>query len=97
MRSPVVVRGARLIFTGEYANNAEHPGSEAVMNTSSNDSAIATRLRSLLLDLARRLDDKACNELAATPYWAPCPTTAVGHRSAADALRAEAELLGEAS
>jgi hypothetical protein len=67
------------------------------MNTDPSDTAMATRLRSVLLDLARRLDDLASAELAATPYWSPCPSTALGHRTAAVALRSEADLLLAAS
>jgi len=61
------------------------------------NTATTGRLRSLLLELARRQDDLAADELAATPYWSPCPSTVLGHRTAADALRAEAQLLLAAS
>jgi hypothetical protein len=57
------------------------------------DDETAVRLRLRLLDLARRQDDLAAMAAAATPYWKPQPTTVHGHRSAADALRAEADLL----
>jgi hypothetical protein len=50
-----------------------------------------TSLRTLLLELARREDELADTEAAATPYWAPCPTTVVGRRLAARLLRAEAD------
>jgi len=50
-------------------------------------------LRPLLLDLARRVDDLAAREAASTPYWAPCPDSVVGRRTAAAVLRAEADLL----
>jgi len=57
-----------------------------------------TRLRSLLLDLARREEDLAARQAAGTPYWAPCPSSVSGHRFAASVLRAEADLLlGQAS
>lgn len=52
-----------------------------------------TRLRSLLLELARREDEMAAREAATTPYWAPCPDSVVGRRAAASALRAEADRL----
>jgi hypothetical protein len=55
------------------------------------------RLRSLLFELARHQDELAADEAAATPYWTPCPPSVLGHRSAANALRAEAELLQQAS
>ena len=61
------------------------------------DHTTAAHLRTLLLELARREDDLASNEAAATPYWAPAPATVLGHRTAAVALRAEAELLLAAS
>ena len=50
-------------------------------------------LRSRLLELARRQDELAAQEAATTPYWKPQPSTVHGHRSAADALRAEADQL----
>jgi hypothetical protein len=52
-----------------------------------------TRLRSLLLKLARTEDELAAREAAATPYWAPCPTTVIGRCAAASVLRAEADRL----
>lgn len=62
------------------------------------DTEMATRLRLRLLALARRQDDLAAEEAAGTPYWKPQPDTVHGHRAAADALRAEADLLiGRAS
>jgi hypothetical protein len=61
------------------------------------DTTTVTQLRALLLQLARREDDLASSEAAATPYWAPTPTSVVGHRTAALALRAEADLLLAAS
>jgi hypothetical protein len=60
------------------------------MNIPSNDT-VADSLRSILLKLARTQEDIACNEAAATPYWAPCPSSVLGHRAAAAALRAEAD------
>jgi hypothetical protein len=65
------------------------------MNTTT-DTATATRLRSLLLQLARHQDDLASDEAAATPYWEPQPPSVLGHRSAADALRSQADLLLDA-
>jgi hypothetical protein len=53
------------------------------------DTTVGLRMR--LLELARRQDDLAAEEAAATPYWQPQPATVHGHRSAADALRAEAD------
>jgi len=63
------------------------------MNTHTIDSTAAALLRSRLLELARRQDDLAAQEAATTPYWKPQPAPVHGHRSAADALRAEADLV----
>ena len=66
-----------------------------VMNRPTIDTTTAALLRSQLLKLARRQDDLAAEEAARTPYWKPQPATVDGHRSAAGALRAEADLLLE--
>ncbi len=66
------------------------------MNTHT-DGTMASKLRSVLLDLARRQDNMAADQAASTPYWAPCPPSVLGHRSAAAALRAEADHLLAAS
>ena len=66
------------------------------MNTHT-DGPVASKLRSLLLDLARRQDNMAADQASSTPYWAPCPPSVLGHRSAAAALRAEADHLLAAS
>ncbi|HWU21743.1 MAG TPA: hypothetical protein VN088_09460 [Nocardioides sp.] len=57
------------------------------------DTTAVNRIRALLLDLAHREDELAAQELAATPYWASAPATVAGHRDAAEALRAAADLL----
>ena len=67
------------------------------MSTHTPDSAPITQLRSILLELARRQDNLAADELAAVPDWSPCPTSVLGHRSAAHGLRAEADTLPVAS
>jgi len=67
------------------------------MDTHTTDSTITSELRSVLLKLARRQDDLAADEAAATPYWAPCPSSVLGRRSAAAVLRAEADHLLTAS
>lgn len=69
------------------------------MYTTTIDTEMTAVLRRWLLDLARRQDELAAEAAATTPYWKPQPATAHGHRSAADALRAEADhlLLGRAS
>ena len=63
------------------------------MNTDTGETAMARALRSRLIELARHQDELAAHEAAATPYWAPQPPTVHGHRTAADALRAEADIL----
>jgi hypothetical protein len=63
------------------------------MNIDTIDTAMAALLRSRLLDLARRHDEQAADEAATTPYWKPQPETVHGHRLAAMALRADADLL----
>ena len=51
------------------------------------------KLYSILIQLAKGQDELAANEAAATHYWAPCPPTVLGHRTAATFLRAEADRL----
>jgi len=63
------------------------------MNTTTIDTGTATRLRSLLLQMAREEDALACDENAATPYWEPTPLSAISHRGAAHVLRAQADQL----
>ncbi len=46
-----------------------------------------------LFALAKHEDDVAAQEASRLPYWEPCPSSVVGHRAAATALRAEAERL----
>lgn len=58
---------------------------------------IGVRLRQILLDLVRREDDIAIAEAAAVPYRAQHPSSVIGHRVAADALRSEADRFLEAS
>jgi hypothetical protein len=62
------------------------------MNAKS-DTAVAGRLRSILLELARNQENLAADGAASTPYWSPCPSTVLGHRTAAAALRAQADQL----
>lgn len=63
------------------------------MSSHTPEMATITRLRAMLLELARREDDLAADELAAVPYWSPCPSSVLGHRGAAHVLRAEADTL----
>ncbi|KAA1428663.1 hypothetical protein [Nocardioides antri] len=65
--------------------------------TTTIDAATANLLRSRLLDLARRQDELAAYEAAATPYWKPQAPAVHGRRTAADVLRAEADRLLDAS
>jgi hypothetical protein len=59
--------------------------------------ALAIRLRQILLELARREETIAHSEAAAVPYWEPHPASVIGHRAAAEALRSQAERFLEAS
>ncbi len=67
------------------------------MNSIPSDSTMTARLRSVPLQPARPPGDVANDEVAGTPYWSPCPSCALGHRVAAHAARAEADLLLAAS
>lgn len=51
-------------------------------------------VREELLRLARHEDALAAAEAGSVPYWAACPDTVPGHRRAAAALRADAEVVG---
>ena len=48
-------------------------------------------VRRQLLLLAKGEDNRAADEAANVPYWAPLPASVAGHRAAAAALRAAAE------
>lgn len=61
------------------------------MNIDSSDIRVASKVRSILLELARREEDSAADLAAATPYWRPAPSMILGHRTAAALLRAEAD------
>ena len=54
---------------------------------------LAATVRSALLRLARHEDELAAAEAARVPYWEPHPPSVLGHRTAAQALRAEADTL----
>ncbi len=54
---------------------------------------LAAVMRKALLALARTEADLANAEAARVPYWAPCPASVLGHRAAAEALRADADRL----
>lgn len=71
--------------------------SEAAMSDHQPDTVTKRRLRALLLELAHREDNLAADELAAVPYWSPCPSSVLGHRSAAHVLRTEADTLLDVS
>lgn len=55
--------------------------------------SLTAQLRTMLLELARREDDRAADEAAAHPYWTACPPSVQGHRAAAVALRDQADQL----
>ena len=52
---------------------------------------LASALRQTLLRLAQAEDNCAANAAAVVPYWTACPPSVLGHRLAADVLRAEAD------
>lgn len=55
--------------------------------------ALAVELRAILLELARREEERAANGAAAQSYWVACPAAVHGHRAAAEALRDQADQL----
>lgn len=63
------------------------------MSINQSDAATSSRLPGLLLDLARRQDQLAAEELASASYWSPGSESLLGHRAAAAILCAEANLL----
>lgn len=54
---------------------------------------LAVAMRQALLAVARTEENLADTEAAQVPYWAPCPASVLGHRAAAEALRADADRL----
>lgn len=54
---------------------------------------LAASVRLALLRIARYEDELAAAEAAKVPYWEPHPPSVLGHRTAAQALRAEADSL----
>jgi hypothetical protein len=58
---------------------------------------VAAALRRELLRLARAEEELAAQEAVNVPYWEPCPVSVLGHRAAADALRAKAEAITSAA
>ena len=67
------------------------------MDTHPLDRRVPSELRWALLARARRQFPGAAAAAPATPYWAPCPASVLGRRSAAAVLRAEADQLLTAS
>lgn len=61
------------------------------MNNSSTANGTSAVFRAILLKLAKQQDDLAAQEAAKVPYWTPCPPSVLGHRAAAEALRAQAD------
>lgn len=59
--------------------------------------ATKSRLRKILLELARSEEEMAVVQASAVPYWAAKPESVSGHRAAAAALRAQADRFLEAS
>ena len=63
------------------------------MDTAKSSAPVLLALRRELEHLARVEEDRAANEAATVPYWAPCPASVQGRRMAAAALRADADAL----
>jgi hypothetical protein len=61
------------------------------MNNPSTANGTSSALRAILLKLAKQQDDLAAQEAATVPYWTPCPPSVLGHRAAAETLRAQAD------
>jgi hypothetical protein len=66
-----------------------------VTSTAGLEDAVATSLRQRLLRLAALEDSRAATEAARVSYWESCPASVLGHRTAATALRAEADRVVE--
>jgi hypothetical protein len=99
-RRGLMNRRALTAQTGVISNRVTQRFDE-VMAMDSNghpeEKTMAIRLRQLLLEMARREDEIARSEATAVPYWAPHPSSVIGHRAAAEALRSEADGLLSAS
>ena len=63
------------------------------MNIDSSGTNTASKVRSILVELARREKDEAADEAAATPCWSPTPATALDPRTVAALLGAAADQL----
>lgn len=61
------------------------------MDSSSKATGTISTVRAILLKLAKQQDELAAQRAAAVPYWTPCPPSVLGHRAAAEALRAQAD------
>jgi hypothetical protein len=91
----VEIPAERFTRTRAPGIHAGGTGSEAAKTMQTDE--MTRKLYSILLQLAKGQDKLAATEAAATPYWATCPPTVVGHRTAATLLRAEADRLATAS
>jgi hypothetical protein len=60
------------------------------MNIDPSGTNTASQLRSILFELARREEDGAASEAAATPCWCPAPADVLDHRTVAALLGAAA-------
>jgi hypothetical protein len=63
------------------------------MSPTANQTSLSGALRRELIRMARDEEDQAATEAAAVPYWTVGPPSIQGHRAAAAALRAKADLL----
>ena len=94
-------KGARTAPPRSVIRNKATQSFDQVMAMDSNGhpeaNKMAIRLRQILLELARREDNIALSAAADVPYWAPHPTSVIGHRAAAEVLRSEADRMLSAS
>ena len=83
--------------SGKRATQTNNQVMRMASNGHPEERTMAIRLRRILLELARRQEEIAFAEAAVVPYWAPHPTSIGGHRTAAKALRSEADRFLEGS
>lgn len=69
------------------------PTTTPTLTTQTLTTEIAAAVRRELLRLAHSEDQLAATEAARVAYWEPCPSSVQGHRAAAAALRASADLI----
>jgi hypothetical protein len=99
MRQPVSVASARrntqVNYPTSHSAPLEFPATTGAPAVERRLEVAAAVCRELYV-LAAGEDEQAAAEAARTPYWAPHPTSVVGHRAAAAALRSDAARLESA-